>query len=70
MKIHQRRITRKVVIGGVHTKVRVGNGGTRHVKRVDDLLKIGGRTIRGDVIGKNNEELDEGKKSKTHWIFN
>ena len=68
--IHQGRITCKVVVGGVNTKVGIGDGGTRHVQRVNDLLKIGGRTIRGDLISENDEGLDEGKKSETHCIFN
>ena len=70
MEIHQGGITSKVVIGGVNTKVRISNGGARHVERINDLLKIRGRMVRGDVIGVNDEELDEGKKSKMHYIFN
>ena len=70
VEIHQGRIARKVKIGGVNAKVRVGNSGARHVQRVNDLLKVRGGAIRGDLIGENGEEIDEGKKSKTHCIFN
>ena len=70
MEIHQRQVARKIVIGGINTKVGIGDGRTRHVQRVNDLLKVGGRTIRGDLIGENGDELNEGKKSKTHCIFN
>ena len=64
VKIHQRRVTRKVVIGGVNTKVGIGDGGTRHVQGVNNLLKIGGRMIRGNLIGENGERLDGGEKQK------
>ena len=70
VEIYQRRIACKVVIGGVNAKVRVGNGGARHVQRIDNLLKIRGGTIREDVVRENDEKLDGGKKSKTHHIFN
>ena len=42
----------------------IGDGGTRHVKRIDNFLKIRGGAIGGDLIGENGEECDEGKKSK------
>ena len=64
MKIHQRRITCEVVVSGVNTKVGLGDGGSRHVERINDLLKVGGRAIRGDVVGKNDEGLDGGRKAK------
>ena len=70
MEIHQRRVAGKIVVGGINTKVGIGDGGTRHVQRVNNLLKVGGRTIRGDLIGENGDELDEGEKSKTHCLFN
>ena len=70
MEIHQRRIACKIIIGGVNTKVGISDGRAGHVQRVNDLLKVGGRTIRGDLIGENGDELNEGKKSKTHWTFN
>ena len=70
MKVHQGRVARKVIIGGVNPKVRVGDGGTRHVQRIDNLLKIRGGTIRGNVVSENDEGLDGGKKSETHCIFN
>ena len=44
--------------------MRIGNGGARHVQRVNNLLKVGGRTIRGDLISENGEGLDEGRKAK------
>ena len=64
MKIHQGGIARRVVIRGVNAKVGLGNGRTRHVQRVNNLLKIGGRTIRGDVVGEYNGNLDGGRKAK------
>ena len=64
MEIHQGRIARKVIIGGIDTKVGISNGGARHVQRVNDLLKIRGGTIRRDVVGKNDEGLDGGRKAK------
>ena len=70
VEIHQRGVTRKIIIHGVNAKVGVGNGGARHIQRVNDLLKVRGGTIRGDVISENDERLDGGKKSKTHCIFN
>ena len=70
MEIHQRRIARKIVIRGINAKVGIGNGRTRHVQRVNDLLKIRGGTIGGDLVSENGEGIDEGKKSKTHCIFN
>ena len=51
MKIHQGGVARKVVVGGINTKVGIGDGRTRHIQRINNLLKIRGRTIRGDVIG-------------------
>ena len=70
MEIHQRGITRKIVIGGVNTKVEVGDGRARHVQRVNDLLKIRGRLVERDIVSENDGKLDGGKKSKTHCIFN
>ena len=70
VEIHQQRIACKIVVRGVNAKVGIGDGRTRHVQRVNDFLKVRGRTIRGDLIGKNGERSDEGKKSKTHCIFN
>ena len=64
MEIHQGGIACKVEIGGVHAKVGVGDGGTRHVQRVNNLLKIGGRTIGGDVVGEYGEELDGKRKAE------
>ena len=64
VEIHQGRITCKIVICGIHTKVGIGDGRMRHVKRVNDLLKVGGRTIGGDVVGENDEDLDGGRKAK------
>ena len=33
-------------------------------------MKIGGRAIGRDLVSKNGEGVGEGKKSKTHCIFN
>ena len=63
MKIHQRTIGSKIVIGGVNTKVRVGDGGARHVDTIDNLLKERRRVVVGlNVV--NGERLDEGRKAK------
>ena len=70
MKIHQGRIARKVIVRGVNTEMRISNGRTRHVQRINNFLKVGGGEVGGDLISKNNERLDGGKKSKTHCIFN
>ena len=64
MEVHQRGVARKVKISGVNTKVGIGNSGTRHVQGDNDLLKVRGRMIRGDVIGENDEESSEGRKAK------
>ena len=42
----------------------VSNGRARHVQRVNDLLKIRGGVVRGDVVGENDERLDGGRKAK------
>ena len=64
MEIYQGRVTRKIVIGSVNTEVRVSNGGVRHIQRVNNLLKIMGRTIRRDDVSENDEELDGERKAK------
>ena len=64
MEIHQRRVTCKVIIGGVNAKVGISNSGTRHVERVNDSLEVGGGMVRGDVVSENDEELDEGKEKQ------
>ena len=64
MEIHQGGIACKVIIGGINAKVGVGNGGARHIQRVNNLLKIGGRTIGGDVVSEYDEELDGERKAK------
>ena len=70
VEIHQGGVVGKVVIGGVNAKMGIGDGGARHVQRVNNLLKVRGGAIRGDLISENGERFDEGKKSKTHCIFN
>ena len=64
MKIHQGRVAREIIIRGINTKVGIGNGRARHIQRINYLLKVGGRAIRGDLIGENDERLDEGRKAK------
>ena len=64
MEIHQGRIARKVIIGGIDTKMGIGNGGVRHVQRIDNLLKVRGGAIGGDVVSENDEGLDGGRKAK------
>ena len=51
MEIYQRTVTGEIVIGGVNTKVGIGNSGARHVDTVNDLLKEGGRAVVGlDIV--------------------
>ena len=51
MKVYQRTVAGKVVIGGINTKMGVGNGGTRHDNRVKNILKVRGRAVVGiDVV--------------------
>ena len=45
VEIHQRTVTGEIVIGGVNTKMGVGDGRARHVDNVNNLLKIGGRLV-------------------------
>ena len=67
MKIHQRGIAGKVIIRSVNTEVRIRNGRTRHVQRINNLLKIRGGTIRRDLIGENGEKFDgEEKQNALH----
>ena len=70
MEVHQRRVAGEIVIRGVNAKVGISNGGMRHIQRIDNLVKIRGRTIRGDVVSENDERLDGGEKSEMHCIFN
>ena len=51
MEVYQRTIAGKIVIGSIHTKMGVGNGGARHVYAVNDLLEERGRAVVGiDVV--------------------
>ena len=69
VKIHQRRVAHKVVIRGINTKMRIGNGRARHVQRVNNLLKVRGRAIRRNLISENGEEFDgEGKAKRTGYL--
>ena len=54
MKIHQRAVAGKIVIGGVNAKVGVSNGRARHVDKVNDLLEVGGRMVGVEVV--NDED--------------
>ena len=64
MEVHQRRVVCEIIIGGVNTKMGIGDGGAGHIQRVNNLLKIRGRTVGRDLISKNGEGLDEGRKAK------
>ena len=64
MKVHQGRVARKIVIRSINAKVRIGNGGTRHIQRINYLLKVRGRAIGGDLVSKNGGRFEWGKKSK------
>ena len=69
MKVHQRRVACKIVIGGVNAKVGFSNRGARHIQRVDNLLKIRGGTIRGNLIGENGGEIvGKGKAKRTAYL--
>ena len=62
MGAYQRIIVGKIIISGVKTKVRIGDGGTRHVDAVDNLLEEGGGVIvRSKVV---NGESGMGEKEK------
>ena len=63
MEVYQRTIGGKVIVGGVNTKMGIGNGGTGHVDAVNNLLKEGrGAVVRLNVV--NGERLDGGRKAK------
>ena len=64
MEIHQGGIACKIIIRSINPKVGIGNGGARHVERVNDFLEVRGRTIRRDVVGENDGKLDGGRKAK------
>ena len=68
MKVHQGRVACKVVIGGVNTKVRIGDGGTRHDNAVKNLLEIRGRTLVGMDV-ENGEVIGWGRKAKRTAIL-
>ena len=70
MEVHQRTVVGEIIIGGIHAKVGIGNGGMRHDNTVNNpLQKKGRKAIVGmDVV--NGKGWDEGKKSKTHCLFN
>ena len=46
MRPYERGVVGKIVIGCIKTKVEIGDGGTRHINRVDNLLK----KMRGEVV--------------------
>ena len=54
VEAHQGGIACKIIIGGIDTKMGIGDGGTRHVNKVNDLLEIGGRMIGSNVVNGGN----------------
>ena len=64
MEVYQGGITGEIVVGGVNAKVGIGNCGSRHVQRVNDLLKVRGRAIRRDLVGENGGRIGGGRKAK------
>ena len=63
VRLYQGFVVCKIVISCIKTKVGVGNGGTRHVDAVNNLLEEGGRVVVGvDVV--NGEKWDGGRKAK------
>ena len=70
VEIHQGRVTREIIVSGINAKVGISDSGTGHVQGVNDFSKVRRRAIGRDVVSEYDEGLDEGKKSKTHCIFN
>ena len=68
MEIHQGTVTGEIVISGVYAKGRIGDGRTRHMNAVNNLLKIRGGAVRVNVV--NDEDWMGGRKSETHCLFN
>ena len=69
MRAYQRVVVGKIVVGHIKTKVGVGNGGVRHVYRVNNLLE---RT-RGEVLVRMNvvnggNEMGERKAKCTAYL--
>ena len=62
MKVYQRIVGGKIIIGGVNAKVGISDGRTRHVNEVNNLLKVWGRMVGVDVV--NGKELDEGREKQ------
>ena len=68
MEIRQGGVARKIIVGGVNTKVGISDGRARHIDAVNNLLEEGrGVVVRLNVV--NGEEWDGGKKSEMHCIF-
>ena len=44
--------------------MRIGDSRAGHVQRINNLLKVRGRAIGGDVVGENGEDLDGERKAK------
>ena len=69
LKVHQRTVAGKIIVGGINAKMGIGNSGAGHVNAVDNLLKERRRVVVGvDVV--NGENGMGEKRSETHCIFN
>ena len=66
MEIYQGRIACEIIIGGIDTEVGIGNDRTRHIDEVNNLLEVGGRTVRSDVV---NDEDWLGKRKAKHTAY-
>ena len=63
MEVYQGAVAGEIVISGIDTKKRIGNGGMGHINAINNFLKEGGgAVVRLDVV--NGEDLDGGRKVK------
>ena len=58
----------EIVIGCIKTKVRISDGGARHVDRINDLLeKMRGEVFIGMDVVNDGNELGEEKQNAPHF---
>ena len=58
----------KIIIGCIKTKVGVGDGGTRHVDRVNDFLKERRRVVVGIDVENGESEMGKRKAKCTAYL--
>ena len=68
-KVYQRTVAGEIIIGGIDTKMRIGNGGMRHIDAVDYFLKIGGRTVGLDVVNDERTKDWMGKRKAKRTAY-